>query len=177
MIRVAWQVAGQVASYGSSYGASASYISEPAQLPGPWLAPKCAMKTVVCVWKSLIHLFLLSMELINISHTHIYITFIYICIDIKISYLYARRTFGYYFGGLMFLIDFIHICICICVYMYSYVFMYMHMYICICICIYDVCIVRMSIPLWQKPWFSTTGHLTPRPSLPGMEERRGRNEI
>ena len=48
-IRVAWQVAGQVASYGSSYGASASYISEPAQLPGPWLAPKCAMKTVVCV--------------------------------------------------------------------------------------------------------------------------------
>lgn len=49
MIRVAWQVAGQVAPYGSSYGASASYISEPAQLPGPWLAPKCAMKTVVSV--------------------------------------------------------------------------------------------------------------------------------
>lgn len=40
------QVAGQVASYGSSYGASASYISEPAQLPEQQDAPRIRVQVL-----------------------------------------------------------------------------------------------------------------------------------
>lgn len=40
------QVAGQVAPYGSSYGASASYISEPAQLPEQQDAPRIRVQVL-----------------------------------------------------------------------------------------------------------------------------------